>query len=377
MSNRRKFFILAGLVLVMLIAASALRQAASGRAWLDGDHVIVTEQYTLNQALDSALVAVADTVTLRADSRVAGDAALIGRSAVTLQGRVEGDLTAMTGNFRLSEGGQVAGDAILMSSTTTIDGVVNGDLALLGNTLSLGPGAHVSGEISTNATTITDQRAQQTPILPLEQGKHAASIAPLRQLSEGRWHPREMIAWGGSPSGLGLLLSVVGSLTLTGIAALAVTLFPRQFSHIQEAILNNPRSLSGAGCMTLLLMAGLGAVGVIALAMLPTLGLLLAPLGLLLGLALLAFGIAGWITLALILGDWVLRRWLRLSSPPLAAAVLGSLMLFAIYHVLAFIPYGTVVAFIVIVVLGSVGLGGALMTRLGTRPLRRSYFVQG
>jgi hypothetical protein len=63
--------------------------------------------------------------------------------------------------------------------------------------------------------------------------------------------------------------------------------------------------------------------------------------------------------------------------PPLIAVALGSAALFLLWYVLALLPLGGLVSFALMAIFGSAGLGAAFTTRLGTHPLRRTYFVQG
>ena len=69
-----------------------------------------------------------------------------------------------------------------------------------------------------------------------------------------------------------------------------------------------PRSFVGVGIATYALMLGVFAAVLFLLAIFPPLGLLLVPLFLILGLILLILCISGLSTLAVMLGDWLLRR---------------------------------------------------------------------
>ena len=154
-------------------------------------------------------------------------------------------------------------------------------------------------------------------------------------------------------------------------------MFPRQISHIEEAIRTRPRNLVSAGLATFLLLIGLSAALVLALALLPPLGLVLLPLYALLGLGLLVLTIAGLVTLSLVIGDWLVKRAARAPAPPLIAAAVGSLAMAIVLTVLALLPFGLIISLLSIAAVSSLGVGAALLTRMGTRPLRRSYFVQG
>ena len=104
---------------------------------------------------------------------------------------------------------------------------------------------------------------------------------------------------------------------------------------------------------------------------------LMVPLGLVLGLVVLGICITGWITLALLVGDFALRHLTRTILPPVIAAAFGSILLFTLWHVLAIIPFGGLFGLLLMGLMGAAGFGGALATRMGTRPFRRRHFVQG
>jgi hypothetical protein len=82
--------------------------------------------------------------------------------------------------------------------------------------------------------------------------------------------------------------------------------------------------------------------------------------------------------MTLITGDVLLRRLGRVHTlPPLIIAAIGNISLLLVWNLLALNDYGRVCGTIVLIGLGSIGLGATFITRMGTRPLHRRYFVQG
>src|SRR5690606_8726217 len=124
-----------------------------------------------------------------------------------------------------------------------------------------------------------------------------------------------------APSVATLALVVFGALALVGTSVLAVTFFPRHISHIEEAMRARPRNFGGVGIAVYALVIGLFFALTFLLALFPPLGLLLVPVFILLGVLLFVFFATGTITLAVMLGDWLLRRFSRHPQPPLVAAV--------------------------------------------------------
>jgi cytoskeletal protein CcmA (bactofilin family) len=381
MRNTHKLLVLGAAIVVMLVVASAIKGLVAGRARVDSDHIIINDSYSLTGVVNQPLVVAANSIQLSADSRVAGSASLISRSGVNMDGAVEGNLTVMSDSLTLGEDSHVAGDLSFMGSHATIDGRVDGSITLVGGNIMIAPTAHINGGVfACGVTGMNDARADAPAIQPCSEDSAVKTFGPFGALAGGTANMEVLqsgVARSGGYSRAGLLLATLLSLAFTGMGVLAVTLFPRQFSHIEEAVRATPRSLSGVGCMTGLLAVGIGAVLVLALAALPPLGLLLLPVAAAAGILLVGMVVAGWITLALIVGDWLLRRVTRAALPPLVAVACGSLALCVVWNVLALVPFGLMVGLLAAAILGSVGLGGTLLTRMGTRPLRRSYFVQG
>jgi hypothetical protein len=87
--------------------------------------------------------------------------------------------------------------------------------------------------------------------------------------------------------------------------------------------------------------------------------------------------LAGWITVTLIIGDLILQRMGRSNLPPLVIAAVGNISMLLAWNLLALNSVSRFAAFLVLLVLGTVGLGATFTTRLGTRPAYRSYLVQG
>jgi hypothetical protein len=239
-----------------------------------------------------------------------------------------------------------------------IGGTIGGDLNLSGATVTILPSAIIGGDFSVcGASSYADQRANAArppcvtqALQPFSQGARTVGV---------------------------VALAVVAALALTGMSALSVTLFPRQISRIEEAMRARPRSFGGVGLATYALALGLFAALTFLLAVLPPLGLLLVPLFLILGLLLFLLSATGLVTVTVMLGDWLLRRRRGSYMPPLIAGVVGSLALSALVFVVALLPFGAAICGVLLAALSSVGLGASIFTRVGTRPVGRTYFIQG
>ncbi len=355
MSSRRNFLIFAAAVVGILILALLVRPVITQRAVPDGN-VVLDGSFELTDAHEGDLVALGGSITLTSTSRVTGSASLLGETVIAA-GQVDGDLTSAGKNFTLETSAQVGGNLNVSGSAIIVGGSVSGDLNLSGASVTILPEALIGGEVSACGQTLLDQRPGAAPlrcttpvVQPFEQGIPVLGL---------------------------IILAVVGTLTLTGLSALSVTFFPRQISHIEEAMRAKPRSYGGVGLAAYALAVGLFVGVMFLVAILPPLGLVLVPLFLILGLLLLLLSASGLVTLTVMLGDWLLRRVSRLRQPPLIAGVAGSLALSAGLVLISLLPYGALVGVLLLGAASSVGLGASLFTRIGTRPVGRTYFIQG
>lgn len=372
MKTRRYWLILALIVLVLLALGAASRQWVTTQELRTENSLRMASDYHLNATFADDLVVMAGTITLDSESRVQGDASLIG-GTITIDGAIEGDLTTLGDQLTLSPGSHISGDVALVGSDIVLGGQIDGDVRITSDNITLMPDAQIGGIISPCAATIQDNRRNASAFVACESQPFPLfdTLLALRQsvntLNAAQW----------AAPGSALLMLVLGSLVLAGFSTLAVAMFPRQISRIEEAIRLRPRGLWGAGFAVFLLAFGMSAVLIVVLAILPPVGLLLLPVYVLAGLAGLALLTAGLVTLSLLIGDWLAHRVTRVSQPPLVTATLGSLVLSVLLTGLALAPFGFVIGLATLLTVSSVGVGAALFTRMGTRSLQRSYFVQG
>jgi hypothetical protein len=376
MRNAQKILPLLFAVIIMIGVASITQTRVANNSQVDSKQVIFVDDYNLSSTYDHPLAVVADSAILAVGSHVEGDAALVGHDIARGEGIVDGNLTVVGDVLMLSETGRVNGDFAAMGSDVVLAGMVTGKVTIIGDTLLIDSGAKITGNITACVDSITDLR---TDAVPVERCQDTAALmhlfAPLQGLSKG--FEISQLAASGGLTGNGLLFSLSASLLLTGLSALAVTIFPRPFSHVQEALLSTPGSMTALGCMALLLTVGLFTGIVVVVSAFPPAGLVLVPLGLLLGLGVVSMSIIGWITLGLLVGDFALRHLTRSVLPPVITVIFGSILLFTLWHILAIIPFGGLFGLLLMGLLGAAGFGAALTTRAGTRPLHRRHFVQG
>lgn len=371
MRSRRNFLVFAAAVLGILLLALVLRQPIARQVTSDGKNVFLESDYQLTGVHTGDLVVFGDTLVLDTESRVSGNTSLIG-DTITIAGTVDGELSAVGGTLTIGETARL-GSANLMGESVTVGGTLTGDLRVSAEHVILLPAAQFNGVIDICSANVDDQRIGVSAVTCTNDGFNPfAALIAIRQTSfDGS-------TLGGRMDTLALLgVTIVGMLILTGISVLSVTFFPRQISHIEEAMRARPRSFGGVGVATYALALGIFLAMIVLLALVPPLGLLLVPVYLILLLLLFALTVIGLVTAVIMFGDWLLRRASKLPSPPLIAAVVGSFALSLALAVVALLPFGFAINFVLLAALSCVGLGASLSTRIGTRPVGRTYFVQG
>ncbi len=370
MRSRRNLLVFAAAVIGVLVLALLLRQPVAQRAVPD-DNVIL-QSYTLTGAHPDDLVIAGEVVGLDVNSRVAGNASLLGDS-IAVAGTVEGDLGAIGDTLLVNSGASIAGNANLVGSDVTFGGSVAGDLHVSAERVTLLPGAHITGVVDICSDNVDDQRADAPAPTCVNAGLNPfATLIALRDTTLGG------STLGARIDTLATLgFAVVGMVILTGLSVLLVTFFPRQISHIEEAMRARPRGFGGVGIAVYALALGIFFAMILLMATLPPLGLLLVPVFLIFLLVLVILTMTGLVTAVIMIGDWLLSRTSRMPTPPLVAAVAGSLALSVALGAVALLPFGFAISLLLLGLFSAVGLGASLFTRIGTRPVGRTYFIQG
>ena len=373
----RKKLLILGLAIVGLVAlANAARYAIGEQQLLNTDHLILDEAYTLTDTtIEDDLVAFAEVIALDSSSQITGNVALIGDS-IMVDATIGGDLTVLGDHVELGPNADIAGNMTLMSDQATVAGAVGGSLNARGDSLTIGENAQINGDIFACSESLNDGRSTSASIRHCSESDFLSSTETLASLRDPSFViPLLNVTLGGGA--ILVLFSALGSLALSGVSILAVVIFPRQISHIEEAVQLNPRGLGGTGAMLILLAVGTTFALAMVLAVVPPLGLVLIPLFLIVAVLFFGMVLTGWITITLITGNLILNRLGRVTLPPLVIAAVGNVSLLLVWNVLALNAYSRLCAGIILLVLGAIGLGATFVTRMGTRPLHRSYLVQG
>ncbi len=373
--GRKGLFILALATVGVVVLANAARQAVIQQPLLQNTTVKIEQLFTLTGPSSGDLVVLAETINLEADSRVQGNVALIG-DVVQVQGDIDGDLTIVSDETLIGPGARITGNATLLMTSAHVEGQVDGTLHVMGEDLTISPDAAVTGTVYSCAENLTDRRSDAPLVHSCEESDLWSSTGTLAAVSDpGFVLPLLNVTISGAV--LAVLFTAAASLALSGLSILAVVLFPRQISHIEEAVRTGPRSLGGTGLMLMLLAGGVTATVIMIVVVVPPAGLVVVPVYAVAALVFFGMVLAGWVTMTLVTGDLILQRLNRGNLPPLVIAAVGNVSLLLGWNVLALHHLTATFGLVALAMLAAVGLGATYLTRLGTRPIHRSYLVQG
>ncbi|MBN1136604.1 MAG: polymer-forming cytoskeletal protein [Anaerolineae bacterium] len=362
-----------------------------GYKWsFDDGETFFNEDVTIEkgEVVDGDLGVFNGDLALEEGSVVNGEV-FVFNGSVQSAGRVNGDLAVIKGDLVVTQAGWVTGDLFGMGGTRDIAGHVDRNLSgLFGKTvlrstavvggdvlgdLVLEPGAQIGGQVERISA----------PSLPF--------LEPGADLSELNL-PSLLDPSGGAPDTPGerigrfvgrVLAASMLSLVLLAAGALVVVIWPRPTRRVADCIADLPLRSLGLGLLTFLIAVALevlaaillALLGVISAALMATVilipvGLLLILLGVLLlavvPLALAVGMLLGWVALAELIGQKVLAALKVQKATPLAAVVVGLLVTVWLPAVLWLIE-PCCLAWPVVILLTSVGLGAVILTRFGAR----------
>ncbi len=280
--------------------------------------------------------------------------------------QLDGDLVVFNGNVTLEAGSCVAGSVVVWNGDADVEGTVEGDLVVSGGDIYLGDSAVVQGNVvcSWNCEIKAEEGAR------VDEG--IVEGMPLRGLRFDQWPEFSGVPIAPSPplaswvSGPGRVLSwmlkimrgVVGVLVIAAVAGLVALMWPRQTAQVGSTVVESPWVAFGIGLLTV----GAATALIIVLAI----TVCLSPLAALAALALGAAGLFGWIGVGTLVGERLLQALNARGIAPMWAAGLGTLLITLISTGLSaafcLAPFGWLVVF----VLGCLGLGAVVLTRFGT-----------
>jgi hypothetical protein len=290
----------------------------------------------------------------------------------------EGDLTVVALKIELQDGTNVTGDVSMVAiESATVGGSIDGDLSIIASGVDVyfRPSLRVNGDLSICARSINGLIPQQVGG-EIDTGCNEISEVLQRYRIGNRTQQGENLGMGDVDfstflpffrgySDLGQV--IMNTLIVTVLAGVVAVAMPEQHQRLVKASIASTLPAGVLGLVTIgaviivsVIYAVLGAV---------TLGLLLCfglPIMALVWLALNLGLILGWITVSFSAGAWLIQRW-GVRYTRVRAAVLGCAALTATQGVVSLLPCLNVLGGVMLVVIGSVGLGAVMLTRAGWR----------
>ncbi|HBY97250.1 MAG TPA: hypothetical protein DEP84_25480 [Chloroflexi bacterium] len=256
------------------------------------------------QTIDEPVTVLGGNVTLKEGSRLASDLFVIGAN-VNAYGEIDRDVHVYGGNLTLGS-----------------SAVVHGGVFTLGGNVSRNPGARIEGQVSSG------EGIAIPPVLPFP----------------GRFSLAGQVFW-----------FLFRTVALAALAIVVVALWPQHAARTARAIVDQPVTAGLLGLLTY--------IGVPVLLILLAITIILIPVSLLVGVLLVVAALFGWIAFGLEVGQRLVRAFDWHLKPAVAAGV-GTLAFTFVVDGVGLIPC---VGWVAPLLASSIGLGGVLLTRFGTR----------
>ncbi len=397
-----------GLMALLLLWPASLVFADGPRLDFDDGRFFVDEDVVLEpgETFDGDLGIFDGDLTVPQGSTVNGDV-FVTNGDVGLAGRVNGNLVVINGDLTVAETGQVRGDAFGMSGDLEIAGRVKGDLSVMFGHLDLVSTAVVEGDLtvlsgSFERATGAQVLGEEMPEIPLPKMPLIPDTPRLPEIPEipevPDWTPPSPVplseAHGASLGQqigrfIGRIISTgFLSLLFVAVGLLIVVVWPRATHRVADCIAALPAQSFGLGLLTFLIAAVLEVVAavlmiliiLVAAALIAT--VILIPIGLLLillsvlvllpvPLMLAGAMVLGWVGLAELIGQKVLRALGLSQVTPLGSVLAGLLVTVPLVAIL-WVLTPLCCAWPFIILLTSVGLGAVIHTRFGAQSCRQS-----
>jgi len=303
---------------------------------------------------------------------------------------IEGGVVVFGGNFTMQEGSEVEGDVVVFGGNVRIDGEVDGNVATLGGNVTVADHAVIKGDVSSLGGNISvaedakvtgvvgdglrvefDDQGMVIPDIP------EIKAPPKPDLPDIKWSDPVEVGETRAPgfaARVGSFISdgvkgVFWALIVSGLSVLIVLFFPANARLVQDTLKQATPISFVVGLVTML--ASVAVMGLLALffwLLLPVCGILLVALALALG------WLGGWAVIGKYLGGRIFAAFETPTPTDISATFLGVALLTS----LAAMPFVdhlpwigwmfSLTGFLVLLLVGSTGLGAVVLSRFGTQP---------
>lgn len=282
---------------------------------------------------------------------------------------LDGDLMVLNGNATLYVGSRIRGNAVIWNGNADVDGVIEGDLVTANGDVQLGRDSHVYGDVvcSWNCSVERAQGARVAGEIVAGPSLRAIPLGPW--IGRGFWFqmptPERRPFWASGPEQVlrwivRLVRRLVTILVVAAIGGVVALVWPDATGQVGHTALQSPGASLGVGFLTLVAATAL----VIAL----TITICLSPVAALAALALGAVGLFGWVAVGARFGERLLHALGAAEVRPLWAGSLGTLIITLISVGLSTAFCLAPLGWLLILIVGCLGLGAVVLTRFGTTP---------
>ena len=273
-----------------------------------------------------------------------------------------GDQVILAAEIVLEAGSLLEGDITLIGEKVTVNAAVDGDAIAVADRLTIGAEAHITGDLVICVKNLERSDAARIDGNVREECNRSGRASVANTVNSG-W-----AGWRGSAL-FRMSAVITGSLFFGALSALLTAILPRPLVRMSESIYRAPVAAGGIGLLTMLAATGLTVVyGVSLLLVLP---LVLLPLVIIAWLVIGVLSVAGWAALAGPFGIALLRRAGLESPPRMVAAAVGGVALSLLLRVWSIFWFTAWIGLLVTALVGALGLGAVILTRLGTQPYPR------
>jgi hypothetical protein len=342
-------------VLLFSLFVLPVRAAAAPVGGPSFDDVIIFGQdYTVaaSQNVNGSLVVIGGSATVEAGASVNGDVIVFG-GGLDMQGQANGTVVIFGGGATFSEASLIGNDVVVFGGNAILSGHVAGDLVVIGGDANLSATAVIAGDLAAPGGNIVRAEGSQVG------GNTITQFEPFtfRGIRPGNgfqgWQPFfHSDSFGLFGSFVWLLFR---SFALSTVALLIVLFAPKHVRRTADAILAEPVTSGGYGCLGVIFTV----VAIVALAI----TIILIPVSILLPFVLAAAFAFGWIALGLEIGHRMAAAFNSTWSPILEAAI-GTFVVTFVAGVVGWVPC---LGWLAGAVLALAGLGAVILTRFGTQ----------
>jgi hypothetical protein len=307
------------------------------------------------------------------DSPPGDDGIVIWNEDYTLEEgeRLNGNLVVFNGDVTLEADSRVEGSVIIWNGSVEAEGVVDEDVVVSGGDIYLGADAHVKGNVvcSLNCDMEREEGARVEGVFT--EGNPLGDLHIERVYGIPLQMPSPHTFWVSGPGqalrwALKFIRGVAAVLVVAAVAGLVALIWPHPTAQIGRTMIEAPWHSLGIGLLTV--------AAATMLIIVLTITICLAPVAALAALALGAAGLFGWIGIGAVVGERLLQALNATASTrggahgiaPLWAAGLGTLVITLIGAGLSEAFCLAPLGWLVISILGCLGLGAVVLTRFGT-----------